>query len=191
MLNDKIVARDIKDWAYCPRIVFYKNVLKLLKYETTKTIEGKEKEFIFKRQTTRSKIVKKYTLPLFKKYNLNLETEEFATKVDCIAIDKENNLAFPIQLKCSFKPNKTYETQRLQLLFEAMLIEKIFGFSSPAGYIKYSKSNEIVKINLLDRTRLFGVINKIKEIISKEKFPDATNYKKRCADCFYRRLCYG
>jgi len=110
------------------------------------------------------------------------------TKADCIAIDEKNKLAFPIQLKYSKKPSKVYLSQKIQLLFESFLIEKVLGYSSPYGYINYELSNEIVKVDLEDKKELFEVIAKVREIITKEYYPPATKYKKRLVDNCYRKI---
>ena len=123
-----------------------------------------------------------------KKYGVYLENEEFSTKLDCILIDESNKIAFPLQLKNTITPKLIYKTQRLQLMFEAMLIERVLGYKSHFGYIKYALSDKLVKIDLRDKTELFDVINAIKELIKKEIFPNATIYKKRLVDNCYRRF---
>src|SRR3989344_6943324 len=112
----KITAADIMNYAYCPRIVYFTRVLNLPQTKSAKQKKGLEKDNLFKKQTYRSKTIKDYSLELTKKYNVSLETEEFVTKADCIAIDEKNKLAFPIQLKYSKKPSKVYLSQKIQLL---------------------------------------------------------------------------
>lgn len=189
MINDKICAADFMNYEYCPRIVYYIHVLKQPQTKSSKQKKGMEKDFSFKR-TNRTKIIKKYTLPLLKKYAVPLENEGFITKADCIAIDKENNRAFPIQLKYSFQPRKIFRTQKFQLILESMLIENLFNYSVPYGYIKYLKSNTIIKVNLENKKELFEIAEKIRSIIKNEAFPSPTKYKKRCIDCCYRRMCW-
>ncbi len=189
--NNFLTAADFMNYEYCPRIVYFIHVLKQPQTKGSKQKKGLEKDFSFKK-TKRTKIVKNYFFPsnLEKFYNVPLEDGDFATKVDCVAIDKPNNLAFPIQLKYSFQPNKIYRTQKLQLLLEAFLIEKLLKYSVSYGYIKYLKSNSLVKVWLEDKKMMFEIANQVKEIIRDETFPKATKYKKRCIDCCYRRMCY-
>ena len=188
MRNDRITAADLMNYTYCPRIVYFTRVLKLPQTKSAKQKKGLEKENLFKKKTYRSKTIKDYPLELKKKYNVLLETEDFVTKAYCIAIDEKNKLAFPIQLKYSKKPSKVYLSQKIQLLFESFLIEKVLGYSSPYGYINYELSNEIVKVDLEDKKELFEVIAKVREIITKEYYPPATKYKKRLVDNCYRKI---
>ncbi|MEM2713679.1 MAG: Dna2/Cas4 domain-containing protein [Candidatus Aenigmatarchaeota archaeon] len=141
-------------------------------------------------RSTRNKIIKERFYPrLGRKYNLPLETDEYATKIDCLLINEELKEAYPLQLKYAKKPKcGFYRTQKLQLMFEAMLIEKVLGYKVPYGYIKYEISNDLVKINLKNKQLLFETIEKVKNIIKNEIYPEATKYKKRLIDNCFRKF---
>ena len=186
----KITAADLMNYEYCPRIVYFTRVLRLPQTKSAKQKKGLEKDFTFRKDTNRNKIIKgkSYNSNLSRKYNISLETEEYATKVDCLLINEELKEAYPLQMKYSRKPNKVYKTQKLQLMFEAMLIESVLGYKVPYGYIKYALSNDLVKINLENRQILFETIEKVKNIIKNEIYPPATKYKKRLIDNCFRRI---
>src|SRR3989338_733465 len=191
MIRDKITAADLMNYEYCPRIVYFTRVLNLPQTKSAKQKKGLEKDFSFKKDTGRNKIVKgkSYNPRLIKKYNISLETEEYATKVDCLLINEEKKEAYPLQLKYSKKPLcGFYRTQKLQLMFETMLIEKILKYKVPYGYVKYELSGDLFKVNLENREELFDVIEKVKYIIKNEIYPPATKYKKRLVDNCFRRI---
>jgi len=191
MIRDKITAADIINYEYCPRIVYFTRVLKLPQTKSAKQRKGLEKDFSFKKDTNRNKIIKgkEHDRRLKKRYNISLETEEYATKVDCLLINEQLKEAYPLQLKYSKKPLcGFYRTQKLQLLFEAMLIEKVLGYKVPYGYIKYELSSELIKIDLENRQILFETIENVKNIIKNEYYPPATKYKKRMIDNCFRRI---
>lgn len=189
-MRDKITAADLMNYEYDPRIVYFTRILKLPQTKSAKQKKGLEKDFTFKRDTNRNKIIKRkeYNLILKKKYGVSLETEEFATKVDCILINEEKKEAYPLQLKYARKPRAVYRTQKVQLMFEAMLIEKVLGFKAPYGYVRYALSGDLVKVNLENRKELYENIEKVRHIIRNEIYPPATKYKKRLIDNCYRRM---
>ncbi|MDD4878463.1 MAG: Dna2/Cas4 domain-containing protein [Candidatus Nanoarchaeia archaeon] len=189
-MNELLTAADFMNYEYCPRIVYFIHVLKQPQTKSPKQNKGLEKEALFKRETNRTKIIKKGPV-LEKKYNVLLEYNGFITKVDCIAFNKEQGEAYPIQLKYSFKPKCIYLTQKVQLMLESYLIENVLKYKVPYGYIKYVKSNVIEKVYIGDNSLLFERAALIRDIIGKESFPNATEYKKRCVDCCYRRMCNG
>lgn len=191
MRADKITAADIKDLEYDPRMFYLKRIIKVPYQDTAKTIKGKEKDLSFKKDTKRNKIFKgnSYNPNLIRRYRVSLETEDYATSVDCILINDKFNEAYPLQLKYTKKPIcNYYRTMKLQLMFEAMLIEEVLGYKSPYGYIKYVLSGDLIKIKLEDRQDLYETIDKIKKIIKTEICPPATKYKKRLVDNCYRRF---
>jgi len=187
-MNELLTASDFMNYEYCPRIVYFIHVLKQPQTKSPKQKKGLEKEALFKRETNRTKIIKKGPV-LEKKYNIMLQHEGFVTKVDCIAFNREQGEAYPIQLKYSFKPRCVYRSQRMQLMLESHLIEKVMGYKVPYGYIKYIKSNVIEKVYIGDYDLLFATADKVRGIIGQENFPLPTEYKKRCVDCCYRRMC--
>ena len=55
----KITAADVMNYVYCPRIVYFTRVLRLPQTKSAKQKKGLEKDFTFKKDTIRNKIVKR------------------------------------------------------------------------------------------------------------------------------------
>lgn len=128
-----------------------------------------------------------------KLFDITLESKKLGllTKADCIIFNTEKKEAYPIQYKNSHKPAAIYRSMLLQLLMEAVLVEEQFGVSVPHGFIKFELSKETVKIDLSEKRKLFEDIASIRYIIETEQFPEPTEWKKRCTDCCYKRMCWG
>ena len=186
-----VTATDVMKFLYCPRIIYFIYVLKSPQAVTFKETKGLEKYQQFKTKSKRNKIIKEF--PKMKRlYDVTLFSDKLkaVTKTDCILIDENANEAYPIQIKFSKKPIMIYKSQRYQLFFEALLIEEQFGYNVPFGFIKFTLSKDLVKIDLNNKTHVLDVISDLREIISKENFPPATKYRKRCVDCCYRKKCW-
>lgn len=128
-----------------------------------------------------------------KLFNVHLESEKYGlqTLADCIVFDDEKNEAYPVQAKYSFTPRKVYITQRYQLMLEAFLIQETFKKRVPFGFIKYLRSNQLVKVDLTSKCSILSVAEEIRSIIKNETIPQMTPYKKRCVDCCYKKVCWG
>lgn len=179
---------------YCKRINFYRHVLQIPQFTTKKEYKGREKYQEFEKKSKRNKIVKEF--PNFPKlFDVELKSEKLniLTIVDCIILNKEKGEAYPLQVKYSYKPNKLYRSQKLQLALESILIEDQLHLKVPFGFIKFLKSNDIVKIPISDKLRneFWKSLNEIEEIIRTERFPEPTTYRRRCIDCCYRMKCWG
>ncbi len=187
-----LTATDLMNYSYCPRIIYYTQVLKKPQFTTKKEFKGREKESEFKRNANRTKVVKDYPkLPKVFKVHLVSEKLGLKTILDSIMIDKEKNEEYPIQAKYSFKPKKLFKTQRDQLMMEGLLIEECLGYRVPFGFIKFLKSGDLIKVNLENKSEVINLFNRISEIIRNEKFPKPTPYGKRCVDCCYKKDCWG
>ncbi len=77
---------------------------------------------------------------------------------------------------------------KMQMLFEAWLIEHAIGYASNSGYIKFALSNEMVKLDLSDKTPLLKVIEEIKRIVRNEYIPEPTSYEARIVDNCFKEL---
>lgn len=128
-----------------------------------------------------------------KLFDITLESKKLGlvTRADCIIFDKDKNEAYPISHKYSYKPEVIYKTQMLQLIMEATIIEEQFGVKAPYGFMVFEKSNETVKVDLSEKQKLFEDTTAISHIIETEQFPEPTEWKKRCTDCCYKRMCWG
>lgn len=126
-------------------------------------------------------------------YDVTLESKRHGliTKADCIMFDTEKGEAYPVQHKYSYKPKVLYHTYIIQLLMEALLVEEQFNVLVPHGFIIFERSNETVKVDLSNKQKVLYAIEQIRGIIGGEAFPPPTEWKKRCVDCCYNKLCWG
>ena len=192
MESQYITATDLMNYSYCPRIIYYVHVLKDPQFTTKKEFKGREKEDQFRSNAKRTKVVKELpSLP--KEFKVSFVSEELGIKTiaDSIIINKSKSEAYPLQIKYSFRPKILYETQKNQLFMEALLIEQQLNYTVPFGFIKFLKSNDVIKVSTKRKESVLGVFDKIRNIVKNEEFPPPTKYLKRCVDCCYNNKCWG
>lgn len=188
-----LTATDLMNHSYCPRIIYYVYVLKKPQFTTSKEYKGREKEGVFQKRAKITKVVKDQP-KLPKMFKVHLESEKLGirTIADSILIDESKNEAYPIQAKYSFTPQKLYRGQRFQVIMESMLIEECLGYNSPFGFIKFLRSNDLIKVNTENnREEVMESFQSITNIMSTEVFPKPTKYRKRCIDCCFKNFCWG
>lgn len=192
MLNKLyITATDLMNYLYDPRIVYFVYVLKIPQATTVKELKGREKYEEFKIKSKRNKIIKELSF-LPKEYDVYFASKKhnFATKIDCIALDKSRNEAYPIQIKYSSKPKVLYRTQKFQVIMEAMLVEELLGYNVPYGFVKFLKSEDFVKVTITEKLKaeLLQILKEIESIIKEEKLPKPTPHKKKNIDNVYQNI---
>lgn len=187
-----LTATDLMNYCYCPRIIYFVHVLKIPQATTRKEYKGREKDSEFTAKSKRTKVVKKAP-PLPKLFHVYLQSDELEMKTiaDSIMINERDNEAYPIQAKYAFTPRAIFRTQKLQLAMEAMLVENKFKHNVPFGFIKFMRSNELVKVFIDAKLKeeVARCFREIREIARTERMPKGTEFKKRCADCCYREVC--
>ena len=185
-------ARDVMNYCFCPRIVYYEHVLKIPQITTRKEFKGRDKYDDFKQKSKRNKIVKEFPTKLRKVFDITLKSENLGliTKTDCILFDDRKKEAYPISIKYAKRPNAIYRTMKNQLLLEAVLIEEQLGYKVNYGFIKFMLSGGTVKVWLDKKEQFLSLLQSIKTIATKEILPQKTKYPKCCTDCCYRKLCW-
>jgi len=187
-----LTIKDLMNYHYCNRLIYFENVLKIPQATTIKEYKGRKLHDIFTQKSKRNKIVKEFP-KLQKEYNLHLDSAElnFRTVLDCLLIDKSKNEAFPIEYKDAKKPQKLYWTFKIQIFAESLLIQNAYDYAVPFGFIKFEQTGDIEKIKITkdDLNKVKETIEQINGIIQTEVMPEPTPFIRRCKDCCYWKIC--
>lgn len=187
-----LTIKDLMNFHYCKRLIYFENVLRIPQATTIKELKGRKLHKSFEKKSKRNKIVKEFPRHP-KEYNLHLESKElnFRTFLDCLIIDKTKNEAFPLEYKDTKRPEKLYRTLKIQMLAESLLVETQLEYTVPSAFIKFEQSGDLVKIPISKRNlgEVKETIGEINKIVGDELMPEPTEFKKRCKDCCYWKIC--
>jgi len=98
----------------------------------------------------------------------------------------------PLDYKFAEYKGRIYDTYKTQLYCYAWLIEENFGKEVKRGYIVYTRSNhKLIEVPVerkqIDKIRKSA--EDIVDIITTNRFPRATKFKRRCLNCTYNNIC--
>ncbi|MEM4366721.1 MAG: CRISPR-associated protein Cas4 [Candidatus Anstonellales archaeon] len=185
-------ARDVLNFSFCPRIIYFEHVLKIPQKTTVKEFEGRRIHEKFTQASKRTKIIKEFP-NLEKHYNVFLKDEKlhFLTVIDCVAINYAVAEAYPIQVKNMNRPKSLFRSIKYQCIGEAHLILEKLGFYVPSAYIKFLKTNDVLKvpINSVRIEEFKNILGQIDRIARQESIPEPTDHKRKCANCCFLNLC--
>lgn len=191
MSDFTITPSDIIEYLYCPRFIYFQNVLDIPQNEekSYKAMRGRhvhEKKHRMNKDYLRKKIgvVEKYQ----EQY---LTNDRLRGKVDEVLRLEDTTMA-PLDYKFAKYKNRIYSTYKTQLYCYAWLIEDNFDREVNKGYLVYTRSrNKLVEVPIGDQAKekVKADADEIIDIIRKNRFPKATRYKKRCIHCTYRNIC--
>ncbi len=188
-----ITPSDVIEFLFCPRFVYFLNVLKISQHEHRRNLVNKGRnihqlKLVRNKDYLRSKIG---AIEKFADVYLSSETLRLVGRVDEVLILKDGTAA-PLDYKYAYWENRVYKTLKTQQVLYALLIEEHFHKPVDKAFIVYVRSNnhlESIPTTAEDKRKAINILDNVFEIISLSLYPKATSTKSKCADCTYRNLC--
>jgi CRISPR-associated exonuclease Cas4 len=184
-----IRVNDIKQYAYCPRVVFYHYCMPVEKKATWKMEQGKIAEEAIDKLERRRKL-REYRLEEgSRQFHVGLTSRRLGLsgKLDLL-IDSPEGL-FPVDFKMT--TGKPYRNHLMQLCGYALLLEDCYQREVTKGFVYLIPQNDAVVFDLTpERKQEVGeMIGEIRQMIEMEQVPPPTPVRNRCVDCEYRNYC--
>ncbi len=184
-----ITVVDVRDYALCPKIIYFTKVIHLRERITEAMIFGRE----FHEEPPLAPIIPKLKPKQILK-NLQLISHKLRLigKADYIIITKHGEY-IPVDVKWSDpeKGDKPQRHHKIQLTAYAMLIEENFKTTVKRALIYYSRAGKLIefKISNHEKREVKSIINRIYEAIRSEEPPKVKPNPKKCMNCGYQKYC--
>ncbi len=180
---------DIKQFMYCPRVVYFNYVLPVEKKVTRKMEHGKEKHLELDRLEKRRKLVEYGLEEGERRFHVRLQSDRLGLTgvLDLLLVTPKGY--FPVEFKYSTRePGLNH---KYQLAAYAVLVEEQYQVQVRAGFIYASPGKRIQVVEMTPNTRLHlkRLMGAIRRMICEERMPMAPRSRARCWDCEYRRFC--
>lgn len=181
---------DIKQFMYCPRVVYFSYVLPVEKKVTRKMEHGKEEHFELEQLEKRRRLVEYGLEEGERRFHVRLHSERLGLTgvLDLLLVTPKGY--FPVEFKYSTRePGLNH---KYQLVAYALLVEEEFGVHVRAGFVYSSpgwRRIQVVEITPNARLHLKRLMGAIRRMIREERIPMAARSRSRCWDCEYRRFC--
>jgi CRISPR-associated exonuclease Cas4 len=184
---------DLKQYAYCPRIVYYTYCLPGLRPTTYKMEAGIDAQTRVNELEERRSL-RAYGLQSGERCNY-VPVESFRLgcvgQVDMVidTMDGGVHRLIPVDFKLSRrKPGRHYQ---LQLACYGMMLEETYGLPALEGFLYLIPLRHAEKVKLTPRLRSDAVkfMNVIRKQLFEQKMPPATPQRTRCVSCEFRRFC--
>jgi len=191
---DKPIMRDVLNFLYCPRIVFFERVLHQRQFQTYKQNHGimKHSEFVAK-----AKRIMRDEWKLFEKRQYEVAVYStvhgYKTVADSVMFSPAGD-ARVVQFKPKIPEFGVPFAWKVQMALEAIAAEETLEISCPYGYVAPYEEGAIARVEFDDklRERSVAILEEVKALLMKEEMPEPTRFAARCRDCMYRgRLCEG
>jgi len=188
-----VTPSEVIEYLFCPRFVYYMNVLKIEQHEHKRKLVNKgrdihvlklvrNKEYLRKKIGAEDKMLDVYLSS--KKYKLVGRVDE--------VLFLQDGTAAALDYKYAFWENKVYKTHKIQQTLYSILIEENFDKITEKAFLVYVRSrNHIEEIPITKnmKKKALEIVDDIFNILNLNYFPKPSKSKNRCLDCTYRNLC--
>jgi CRISPR-associated exonuclease Cas4 len=184
------LVTDLKQFAYCPRVVYYSYCLPLIRPVTYKMKAGQEAHQEEEGREQRRSL-RAYGLQEGERtFNLWLESSELGLRgrVDMI-VRIGTQEAIPVEYKDS--PGRAGSHWERQLAAYGLLLEEAWGLPVRRGFLYFipqRRSREVpLTAELYGQVR--GMVETMRRMVEGEAMPSPTRQRRKCVACEFRRFC--
>ncbi|PKM82815.1 MAG: CRISPR-associated protein Cas4 [Firmicutes bacterium HGW-Firmicutes-13] len=181
---------DIKQYIYCPRILYFYYVLPVPRRVTRKMEYGKLEHIEIRGLEKRRKL-KSYGLSGgARNFHVPLKSGRLSLHgiLDMLIISDSGDY-FPVEFKHSISKQGLH--QKYQLAAYAMLLQEQLRKPVRYGFIYLIPINTAVPVEITQsmREHVKKVLSAIRNVIKAEKIPEYVRSKGRCSDCEFKNYC--
>jgi CRISPR-associated exonuclease Cas4 len=184
-----LTVTDLKQFFYCPRIIYFTYVLPVEKKVTAKMQEGALAHLEAVRLEGRRSL---------KAFKLEEGQRIFRTPLVSDRLGLTGLLdmhlvtptgCFPVEFKDTNRPLSV--NHKYQLAAYVLLLEEHYGKPVRGGFIYYlpRKTARYIEVTPGMRVHVKDKLKKIRSLIERQIFPEAPRRRGRCVDCEYKNFC--
>jgi len=182
-----LTARDVQEYVYCPRFIYFLKVMQLAPQATYKMQRGSDKhdQLIRRRNHDREEGIERY-------YNLYLRDDTLGLIGLIDYMETDGDEIIPVEYKTGNpQDGAAMDYHRAQLIAQALLLERKFHRYVRKVKIVYEKLAEpvIYEISGADKVRILQLLEDMRAVIQQEFMPPPTPHAAKCHDCEFWRVC--
>lgn len=191
VINVPFRVTDLKQWAYCPRVLYYHTCLPDVRPVTYKMEAGAEAG---KREEEREKrrLLRSYGVESGRReFNVPLVSESLGMRgrVDLVIWpEAQEDRAIPVDFKQARVPGEHF---KLQLAAYGLMLEETFDVVVERAYLYLIPLRRAREVRLTKRLRgsVREHLDGMRAVLETERMPGPTPRRARCVSCEFRRFC--
>jgi len=187
------VVTDLKQYSYCPRIVYYTYCLPLLRPTTYKMESGTEAHREARKKEERRTLAA-YGLTEGKRhFDVWVESPTLGLRGRVDMVIEVNSGAEQELIPVDYKQTerKSGVHIRRQIAAYGMMVEETIGGVVRRGFIYSLLTRKAEEIALTERLReeVRQAVAALRAMVEREAMPDAPASRRACVHCEFRRFC--
>ena len=187
-MSYSIPVNLIRQWCYCPRVVYYMELTKVAFHRPIWVKQGEQFHKIEEKLWGRRNL-SRFKLQSGKiHHNLNMRSRHLGLHGIVDMAIETDKAVYPVEFKLSVHNKKRGD--QLQLSAYAMLLESYFEKPSPVGFLVGSgRVLRTVNVGANQRRDVMKISNDIKQMLRRGLKPDSSATLNQCCACEYINFC--
>ncbi|MBS3947632.1 MAG: CRISPR-associated protein Cas4 [Dethiobacter sp.] len=181
---------DLKQYIYCPRIIYFYYVLPIPRRVTKKMEYGRLEHFEVKQLEKRRKLKAYGLLDGARDFQVFVQSSRLGLHglLD-MTITTASGEIYPVEFKHSISKKGLH--QKYQLAAYAMLLEEKFHKPVRYGFLYLIPTKTVIplEITVSMREHVKKALSAIRNLIASEKIPLYVRSRQRCTDCEFKNYC--
>lgn len=188
-LEAPFIVENIKQYLYCPRIVFFERCLPGIRPRTFAMDVGHEDHIEARRNARRRLMPDREFDGAERTFDVDIIDMELHLRgrLDEVIVTRQGE-AIPVEYKAA---RKITPTHRIQVAAYALLLERQSGTAVGQAYIYLipTRKTHLLPITREDTAAVERVLVSLQTMIAHECMPEPTAIRARCNVCEFRRFC--
>lgn len=180
---------DVRQYVYCPRVIWWTFVCPVRKRETFKMQLGQRKE------QRLQKLQQRRTLRAFGlaqgdvECNVDLHSSDLALSGRLDMLLNTGTTRYPVEIK--YTHGSSQQNHRMQLAGYAIIVEAIYGTPVPCGFLVRLPDDTAEAVPITDELRqaFYHEVASLRRILDSQLIPPPNIHPRKCTDCEYRNHC--
>jgi CRISPR-associated exonuclease Cas4 len=188
MISYSVSVNTIKQWVFCPRIVYFNELLAIKPPVPPWVSFGSEHQREQAKKMRQRKLNRFGIQKGHLDYDIFLRSEKIRLHGRADAVLVQKNEVSPVDFKAGASMHPNLE---MQLTAYAMLLEEKYSFPAKYGYLLFGDKAKVVKIKISDsgRNSVLKLRDRIVHTILSQEMPDTAASMSKCSQCEYQNMC--
>jgi CRISPR-associated exonuclease Cas4 len=184
-----IPVTDLKQWAYCQRIVYYHRVMPAVGKTSFKMREAVRAQDLIQSLETRRTLGRYGLEGAERRFNVWLSDEAIGLngKADLILESPAEVAVVDFKLTSG----EVGDNHRMQLAAYGLLAERLYRKASRRAFLYRIPDSAVIPVEITAEMKdlVVSSLADIRSMVGREAFPEATRVRGRCVECEYANYC--
>ncbi|MFZ4829095.1 MAG: CRISPR-associated protein Cas4, partial [Phototrophicaceae bacterium] len=178
---------DLKQYIYCPRILFYQACLPNIRPTTTKMQHGMEAHQDEQKRAARRTLHQYHLMEGIRHFDVSVFSERWQLSGQIDEVVETAKGWFPIDYKLTQEVGYNH---KIQLTAYALLLEEAHHANIKEGFLYLIPKRQVVSVKFTPKLRaeVQATLATMQQIVTDEIMPPPTNQPHKCVDCEFRRF---